>query len=118
MSSSAMLKNEYIFFARKSTMIENVISFIALVDGAVLVGAGSSCLPNQDCFIVAATGICILVALFGYCIFRLFSNYLEAQEHSRAFTSPSSSPLAVKRQTPLSSSPSNLSRIQEIRIQP
>ena len=119
MSSSAMLKNEYIFFATKSTM-EKLLSFIALFDGAVLIGAGSSCLPNQDCFIVVAAGICILVALFGYGIFRLFVNYLEAKEHARYPSSPSpSSPLSVKRHNlPLSSSPNNPSRIQEIRVQP
>jgi len=110
--------------------MEKLFSFIALVDGAVLIGAGSSCLPNQDCFIVAATGICILAALLGYCIFSAFVNYLEAKAHSQ-ISSPSPSPLHVKREKPLplpsplkkhnlplSSSPNNPSRIQEIRVLP
>lgn len=134
------LKNEYIFFSFES-MMEKLFSFIALVDGAVLIAAGSSCLPNQDCFIVAATGICILAALLGYCIFSAFVNYLEAKAHSQ-ISSPLPSPLQVKMQKPLplhsalplkrekalplssahnlplSSSPNNPSRIQEIRVLP
>lgn len=112
--------------------MEKLFSFIALVDGAVLIAAGSSCLPNQDCFIVAATGICILAALLGYCIFSAFVNYLEAKAHSQISSPlPSPSPLHVKREKalplssaspvkrqnlPLSSSPNNPSRIQEIRV--
>ena len=106
--------------------MEKLFSFIALVDGAVLIAAGSSCLPNQDCFIVAATGICILAALLGYCIFSAFVNYLEAKAHSQISSPlhvkrekplPSSSASPVKRQNlPLSSSPNNPSRIQEIRV--
>ena len=123
--------------------MEKLLSFIALVDAAVLIGVGSSCLPNQDCFIVAATGICILVALIGYCIFSAFVYYIDAKEHARLPSSPlplplhsplaspqkremlkplpSASPLdlPLKRQTlPLSSSPNNPSRIQEIRVLP
>lgn len=112
--------------------MEKLLSFIALVDAAVLIGVGSSCLPNQDCFIVTATGICILVALIGYCIFSAFVYYIDAKEHARLpslpLPSPLHSPLTVKREMlkpsplartlPLSSSPNNPSRIQEIRVLP